>query len=252
MVTIILPISRKEWLRPVFDCLNSLERPDDTELIIITDGDKLLEHAVNKRLDSIGYSKIRVIKFGDNAAEDLDSRRYRISAIHNKAKQFISYGTDLVFLLEDDTIYLPETLKLLMDDLDESIGFVQGVELGRRKTAYVGGWRVDNIESPNEVTSVMPSHGTQEIDAGGLYCCLIPAHLYKEHSFEPYDKHGTNGLSCDVNFGLYIRNRGYKCLINWSVQCDHIGDKGSVNLGNTRPVSVQFTNDNNKWTARTL
>jgi hypothetical protein len=96
----------------------------------------------------------------------------------------------------------------------------------------------------------MPSQGLQEIDAGGLYCALIDADLYKMHTFEPLDKQGWNGLSCDVNFGLYLRQQGYKCLIDWDLQTDHIGEYGSVNLGNTKPEELIFIKTNGEWVCR--
>lgn len=256
MITIVLPISRTDYLRPVFNCLDKLERPEDTELLIITDGDESLARAVDRRLDSISYKRIQVISFGDTPAEDIDSRRYRIAAIHNKAKHFVSNECEYVFLVEDDTAYpansLAKMLRTMMSPLmgDLQNGFIQGTELGRRKTPYVGGWICDDINNPAVISSVMPPRGGQlfsAIDAGGLYCCLVGFDLYKRHMFEPFDKEGNNGLSCDLNFGLWMSRQGYDCYIDWSIVCDHIGEKGSVNLGNTKPVQVVFERVNGKW-----
>lgn len=253
MILIVLPISRKDYLKPVFDCLAKLIRSEDTELLIITDGDKELEKAVDRRLDSISYKKIQVVSFGEKASEDIDSRRWRISEIHNKARHYVPYYCDYIFSVEDDTVYPDSSLAKMLDIYDtyEDCGFVEGVELGRHKTKYVGAWIADDLQLPSKITSVMPTEGLQEIDAGGLYCALIKADLYRRHNFQPYDTEGKNGLSCDVNLGLWIRRQGYKCLIDWSIKCDHIGDKGSVNLGNTKPVTVVFEKRNSKWNGRT-
>lgn len=254
MICVVLPISRKDYLKPVFDSLAALHTPEDTQLLIITDGDHELERAVDRRLDSIHFSRIQVVSFGDSPAEDIDSRRYRISAIHNKARHLIPEETDYVMLLEDDTTYPPNTLTKFIKTLDnvDSAVFVEGVELGRHNSPYVGGWKADSVYKPNEFLSVMPNHGIQNIDAGGLYCCLVEAELYRMHQFEPWDKEGKNGLSCDVNFGLYLRQMGYDCFIDWSIQLDHIGDRGSVNLGNTKPVQIIFQKKDGKWLATTL
>lgn len=258
MVTIILPISRTEYLKPVFDCLNNLERPADTELLIITDGDEKLQKAVDKRLDSIHYSGIKVINFGDKPAETIADRRHRIAAIHNKAKHHISEYSDLVFCIEDDTVYPKEALNNLISLRvpQDSIEFVSGVELGRWKTKYIGGWICDNPNEPRIIKSVMPSDGSYTdislINAAGLYCLLVEADLYKQHDFEPLDKKGTNGLGCDVNFGLWMNRKGYKGIMDWNTQCDHIGEKGSVNLGNTKPVQVEFYMRGDKWENRLL
>lgn len=254
MITILLPISRTTYLKPMFDCLDTLERPKDTELLIITDGDSALERAVDKRLDSISYPHVRVLSFGNKAAENINDRRYRIAAIHNKTKHYIAEDCEYIFALEDDTVCPPDTLTKLLHGFNsvDNCAFIEGVELGRWNYPYIGAWKTDNVFEPNEFLSAMPSHGIAEIDAGGLYCALIDADLYKMHNFQPFDTEGKNGLSCDVNFGLYLRQQGYKCYIDHSIQCDHIGVKGSVNLGNTKPVQVRFSRMNNKWTGETL
>lgn len=250
MITILLPISRKDYLRPVFNCLIELEKPLDTELIIITDGNAELERAVDKRLDLLHFKRIQVLSFGDTPAEDIDSRRYRISAIHNKLRQYIPENCEYVFSIEDDTTYPFDTLTKMLGGYKAS--FIQGVQLGRRNSPYIGGWNADDINEPRNIKSVMPYKHVEyeEIDAGGLYCALIDANLYRSHTFEPFDKEGTNGLSCDVNFGLYIKRMGGHCFIDWSIQCDHIGDRGSVNLGNTTPEQLTFEKNNGEWKVR--
>lgn len=248
MVTIVLPISRTDFLRPVFECLKNLDKPSDTELLIITDGNEYLQKAVDKRIEGLKFERIRVINFGDTPGEDIDSRRYRISAIHNKAKYYVPDDCEYVLLLEDDTIYPKDTLTKMLNiykssNLLDNVAFVQAVQLGRHNAPYIGGWTCDDIENPTEITSVLPQEGITKIDAGGLYCCLVEAFEYKQHTFEPFDKIGKNGLSCDVNLGIYLRQKGYTCYIDWSIQTDHIGDRGSVNLGNTKPVQLKFK----KW-----
>ncbi len=251
MITVILPISRTDYLKPVFDCLINLDKPDDTELLIITDGDVNLERAVDKRLDSVNFAKIQVVSYGEKPATTINERRYRIADIHNKAKHYVSDDCDYVFLVEDDTTYPKETLTQLFKSFNAietyRCAYVEGVQLGRHNSPYIGAWLADDINDPSSITSMMLSEGIKEIDAGGFYCAMVDADLYTNHYFEPYDKEGVNGLSCDVNFGLYLRQRGYTCYIDWNVQCDHIGDKGSVNIGNTTPCQLQFKKENNKW-----
>lgn len=265
MITIVLPISRRDFLRPIFNCLEQLDRPADTELIILLDGDADLAKAVDARLDLISYAGIRVGSFGDGPVPDRASRRFRISEIHNHIKDQIPDNCDYVFSIEDDTTYPPDTLTKMLGFFDyyEDCAFVEAVELGRHKSKYVGGWKADNIEDPIMISSVMPNFNADElellamkrpvmerIDAGGLYCALIKADLYKEHHFEPFDQQGENGLSCDVNFGLWLRRKGFSCFMDWSIQCDHIGDKGSVNMGNTMPIQIVFEKRKGRWTSR--
>ncbi len=258
MITIILPISRTDFLRPVFECLKNLNKPDDTELLIITDGDESLEQAVDKRLDTISFAKVQVISYGEKPATTINERRYRIADIHNKAKHYVSEIAHYVFCIEDDTTYPADTLVKLRKTANSirSLAFIEGVQLGRHNSPYVGAWSVDDNEDPKEITSMLPKdkeplcrfNGTQEITAGGLYCALIGAEQYKAHQFEPFDREGTNGLSCDFNFGLSLTRDGWICAIDWRIQTDHIGDKGSVNLGNTKPCQLRFKKgEDDKW-----
>lgn len=256
MITIAIPISRRNYLKAVFDCLEKLERPKDTELIIIIDGDEELKKAIDKRLDQISYAHIKVLHFGEKPAETIDDRRYRISAIHNKLKHEVSDDCDYVMLLEDDTVYPGNSLTELLGVFKafDNVGYVQGVEMGRHKTKYIGGWIADNNQEPEKIESVLPSNKMIErISAGGLYCCLVLANLYKDHTFEPYDKQGTVGLSCDVNFGLWINSKGYDCYMDWNIVCPHLTMDGEISIKNTTPVRVNFTriSSDDAWFART-
>lgn len=261
MITIVLPISRRDYLKPVFDCLTALERPKDTELLVITDGDEHLERAVQRRLTALDYKRIQIVHFGDTPAEDIDNRRYRVAAIHNKAKHFVDPTSEYVMLIEDDTVYPRDALLKFLDafsnkDYDHLLfACVSGLQLGRHGPPYIGAWLADNVGSPIEIRSIIapPNPGWMYyVDAAGFYCCLIKTGHYVSHHFEPYDTRGTNGLSCDVNFGLWLRKRNYHVMVT-DVLCDHIGSKGSVNLGNTKPVQVSFDRDlNGKWFAKVV
>lgn len=253
MITIVLPISRTEYLDQVFYSLDKLLRPDDTELLIITDGDKALQKAVDKHLDSINYAHIRVINFGDAPAEDINSRRYRISAIHNKLRHYIPTNCKLVFSIEDDTTFGGLALQRLINAYNETpnCAYAEGIQLGRRNSPYVGAWLADDVYEPKLISSLYPrKFGLQEIDAGGLYCALIDADLYKMHQFQPFDKDGTNGLSCDVNFGFYLRQMGYKCVVDHGLEVDHLGESGTINPSNTKAELLEFYLENNEWKVR--
>lgn len=255
MITFVLPISRREWLKPVFDSLENVNRPMDSNLLILVDGDNNLVNAIERRCEHLRHYNIQIVKFGDNPVESIEDRRYRIAAIHNKAKNLIP-PCQYVFLIEDDTTYPPDTLMKMVDSFQrfEDAGLIEGVQMGRHKTPYIGAWVADDIEIPEKVQSILPGlEGIEPIDAGGFYCALTEAELYKNHHFEPFDKEGKVGLSSDFNYGLYLRRLGYQNYIDWSILCDHIGEKGSVNLGNKTPVTVEFTRDfKGKWIARTV
>jgi hypothetical protein len=249
VITVIMPISRKEYLLPMFKCLEELKKPEDTELLLILDGDQELGQMVDSLLDLLSYRRVQVRDFGDSPAAALHERRMRISQVHNFAKQFISEDVDQVFLVEDDTNFSPDSMLQLKKTMDGTgAAFVQGIEVGRWKTPYIGGWLVNDIHHPTKVTSVAPQKGILEIDAGGLYCALVDANEYFMHLFEPYDKIGKNGLACDLNFGLWLRQKGKTVLMDWSVECGHYKEGRQLRLEDVKPVIVTFEKDmNGKW-----
>jgi hypothetical protein len=221
--------------------------------LIITNGDKTLQRSVDAKLNRLKFSCINIIHHSDPIGVTIDERRQRISAIHNQAKHNVSKEADFVLLVEDDTTFPPYALKnfLTVFENDPECGFVEGVELSRHNVPYIGGWITDNVYDPTTFRSVMSDDETSHIDAGGFYCALVRTDLYRNHTFKPFDTVGTNGLSCDVNFGLSLSQMGYNNYIDWLVQCDHIGDNGSVNMGNTRPARVVFEKIDGRWLART-
>lgn len=237
----------------MFKCLEELEKPEDTELLLMIDGDEELRKMVDYLLDVLvsKYKRIQVRDFGNSPASAIPERRIRISQIHNYAKQFISEDVDYVFLVEDDTNFAPDTLNQLLSTMKKyQPAFVQGVEVGRWKTPYIGGWKVDDLKEPTLVESVNVAEGIEDIDAGGLYCALVKQHLYFEHLFEPYDKKGKNGLACDFNFGLWLRNKGERVMIDWGVQCGHYKEGRQLRLEDVKPVKAIFEKTNDKWSSR--
>jgi hypothetical protein len=97
---------------------------------------------------------------------------------------------------------------------------ITGVELGRWGVPYVGAWRADDVSKAKEITSIenkTKEPCIEEIDGCGLYCALIDAELYKQHEFTI-----KNGLGPDVNLGLFLRNKGKKNYIDWSIPVTHL------------------------------
>lgn len=249
MITIVLPISRKDYLLPMFRVLDGTIRPADTELLIVTDCDNECSSMIQTLLDTIHFPRVQVVNFGDSPASEIKDRRKRIPEIHNFAKQFINEQSDQVFLMEDDTVFQAEALMQLIEVKHMTgAAFVSGVEMGRWKTPYIGGWIADDIKDPQHIYSVKPGEGLQEIDGPGLYCGLVDYQLYMDHEFAPFYKKGINGLGCDINFGLWIRNKGLKVILNWEVLCGHYKEGKQLLVGDVRPVVIDFEKDpNGKW-----
>lgn len=220
-ITVILPISRTEYLDRVLESLeNQTYKPNN--LIVVFDGYD--SHFLNVRNKVVGlnYENVLCVASKDNrAAFTIAERRVHIVNIHNQIKELLG-ETDWVFSIEDDGILPPDALEKLVADSKklENVGLVTGVELGRWGIPYVGAWKVDNIFDTNETTSMLSKTsegGIEEIDACGLYCAFIRADLYKQHKFFT-----SNGLGPDVNLALFLRQQGCKNYIDWSIHLTHL------------------------------
>lgn len=154
----------------------------------------------------------------------LSIRRMRIADIHNQSKALIG-ATDgeVVIGLEDDTVFDdPETINKLLAPLEGNVAFVQGVQIGRHGTCYVGAWRCDDPMQVNHIKTALPPEGgfegLEDIDAGGMFGYATPRELYMLH-----DYHTSSGApyAVDVNYGIWLRQRGYRCLIDWGLLFAH-------------------------------
>lgn len=226
IITIVLTVSRDEYLTDVLSALELMDcDPTYTNLLCVVDGDNKLYVKVrnliqttkfNERL-TIRYPEIKPVKRFDTIA-----RRKRITKIHNFAKSNIGI-TDYVFLTEDDTVVPRDALNKLIPIIRDTPGcvYVEGVEVGRWGTLYIGAWRFDDVYNPNKTTSLpYKQSGIEAIDAGGLYCALMDAKIYKEHDFHTYQSLGP-----DISMGLRLRQDGYTNMIDYSVVCKHINRK---------------------------
>jgi len=252
MVTIILPVSRDMYLKRVFAQLELLQC-DRTQvnLLCFVDGPlNLFEKARNFTVNSKFNEKLCVYRRrGEGSVGSIKRRRQRIADIHNELKVLIK-NAEYIFLIEDDTIVPTNALaKLLHHYLTmPSMGIVSGIQIGRWGFDHIGAWLVDDIYSPNAITSVKLEEGLQQVDATGLYCCLTRAEHYLRFNFEPF----MNALGPDVAFGVYLRQQGYLNYVDYSIKCDHITAKEKISFDRDI-VQVQLTKtSNNDWSLQKL
>lgn len=222
MITIVLLVSRHDYLEQVLTGLE-LMRCDasKTNILCIVDGDDDLFLKTRNLVNGMKFNDRLIVRseVGELPTRlDIEKRRKHIAALHNQAGQLISPQTEWVFSVEDDTTFGRDALEKLLPATKQypAIGFIEGVELGRWGVPYVGGWRVNDIYNTTEIKSVEKGEGIEKIDAGGLYCALIRADLYRNHEFT-----SDNGLGPDVNFGLELRRNGHDNFIHWGVPCKH-------------------------------
>lgn len=248
-VTIILPVSRDNFLNKVFPSLEML-RCDKTKtnLLVIVDGDNNLFVKTRNLVSESKFNQSLCIQFKSEHVlkhYDINARRLRISDIHNEIKQHL-WDTIFILGIEDDTVVPNNTLqKLLKDFIDlPHAGFIEGVELGRWGVPYVGAWRFDDIYEPKQISSIIKKDNIEKVDAGGFYCFMSRLDTYESHDFKPFD---GNSLGPDVNYGISLRRQGYENYIDWSISCKHLTKDKSISLFNTTPKKITFTKRDNRW-----
>lgn len=253
IVTIVLLCSRQEYLSKVFASLELLDISHlEVNLLTIVDGSPALYADVRNRTElskfgnrlAVQYkpaNKTKVVRY------DVLVRRRRIADIHNFAKGLLD-SCDYVLLTEDDNTLPPDALKRLYSGLLDYpyAGFISGVCVGRHGISHLGLWTADDVYKPEIVQSIPMKEASRvrEIDAAGLYCMLVRADLYKQHTFAPFD---NNALGCDVSFSLWIRQQGYACYADLSIIIPHLTDSKVILPSNTNIQIVTFSKGERGW-----
>lgn len=255
-VIVFIPISRTEHLSRLFASLEALEcDPQQTGLLTYVDGDTRLYEQVSALTATAKFpERLCVRRKFEIATHSLLARRQRIAAIKNESKALLP-ACDFIFGIEDDTIVPTHALSQLLDDYVSypHAGFIEGVELGRWGLPYVGAWNTDDPYEPTNIESMLPfgdmrrrgtvtgtvqgragSSTIEEIDAGGFYCYLTKRENYMLADYKPF---GRNDLGPDVEFGLFLRQQGFKNYIDWSINCEHRTRHGSPLSPLSTPIS---------------
>jgi hypothetical protein len=242
-VTIVMPVSREQFLLRVFASLESLECDRErTSLLVYVDGHQALYDTTANLVEQSKFSERLCVRGnipGERREFSINTRRRRIAAIHNELRKLIK-PCEHIFLIEDDGVLPSDVLSRLMADYlaHPHAGFIEGVELGRWNLPYVGAWRVDDVYEPTKLESAMPGVGVEEIDGGGLYACLTHYRHYVDHEFRPYD---GCAFGPDLGWGIALRQQGYRNFIDWSIAVEHCRPDGtSVHPRSTTPVKIRF------------
>lgn len=250
--TIILPVSRKDYLKKIFVMLELLDCDrSKTNLLCYCDGSlELFQEARNLVVNSKFKERLCVYrKKGIGSVSSIHGRRQRISDIHNEIKELIN-ETDFIFLIEDDTMFPTNTLQKMLHTamIKRYFGFISGVEVGRWGLTHIGGWVVDDIYNTKEIISIKKGKGIIEVDGAGLYCCLTTKENYMKNIFKPYDK----VLGPDFDFGINLRQKGLKNYLDYSIECQHLTKKESLTVSNSKIVQVKFEKSDDDWKMRIL
>jgi hypothetical protein len=251
-------VSRSKYLEKVISSLELLDCDQSrTNILCIVDGDDALYLRTRNLINDTKFNERLVVRAEVQEPTmqfDIPTRRRHIAAMHNQARALITHDRGYVFSVEDDTTFGSQTLNKLLRvaNTERGFGYVEGVELGRWGVPYVGAWVADDIYNPmiiNSIENVNPvpeGYPPTPIDAGGLYCALIRADLYKQHTFTC-----DNGLGPDINFGIENRQLGFRNFILWQVPCIHhyeeMGKEKTITPSAESKVVTMIKENNTKW-----
>jgi hypothetical protein len=247
-VIIFIPVSRDDHLDRLFASLEMLDcDAEQTSLLTYVDGERTLYERVQQRVEASKFKeRLTHRRKYEKPTHSLTERRKRIAAIKNESKRLIG-ECDYVFGIEDDTIVPTHALSQLLTDyaIHPFAGFIEAVELGRWAWPYVGAWKADDVYEPTKLESLTPGEGVAQIDAGGFYCYLTKRENYMMHDYAPF---GRNDAGPDMNFGLYLRQQGFKNYIDWTINCQHRMRGGmNISLPGTKAVRVAFVKEGELW-----
>ncbi len=243
MVTIVILVSRTDYLKRIFAQLDFLDcNNEETNLLCYVDGDQTIyQHARNLTVNSKFGQRLCIYRSkGLAGTSSFWRRRRRIAQVHNEIKAHI-VNCDYIFLLEDDTLFPTNTLKSLLKSYSERpfAGFISGLQIGRWGFPSIGAWKFDDIYDPKRINSIEKGAGIEEVDAAGLYCCLVRKENYLKNDFQPFGEI----LGPDVSFGINLRKQGLQNYVDHAIKCSHLTKKGEIKFDNTDIVQVQFDKD---------
>jgi len=231
VITIFTPFTRRWAVEKWLEDLASVEHdPALTNLCCIVDCDEtyILKH-LERFAEELGYRSFHV-KMNSNWRPNeinLSIRRQRVADIHEQAKDLVAKcDGDIVIGLEDDTVFdrLPNFNRLIDPLSSPVIGFVEGVQMGRWGANIIGAWRAENGNNPTQIETLLPGQDYEKITGGGWYGYATRKHLFLNAT---YYASSSQPWGPDVNFGFYVNQQGYDCLIDWSTVFGH-NDHGNV------------------------
>lgn len=251
MITIFLPITRKDLMPGMAKQLAKLERPaiHKLNIVAIVDNKDIDTDEVRNILAESGIDIATCINTGNPMAGEINigTRRLRITEVFNKARKLIPAAADFVFTIEDDTLIAPDTLIQLVDAFNQlpNPGLVSGVQVGRWGVKYCGVWRVDNVTNMTRITSLLPGDEKnldlwEKVDTTGFYCFLTKADYFRA----VHNKFGQFGP--DIYFGLELRKMGLTNYVNWGIIAKHISVRGIL-IPDAECTTVTYQKTDDVW-----
>lgn len=231
-LTIMVPFTRRWMLDRFLARLDDLVVPrQSTELVFYLDSadrdfaQALIDWQVERQHQYDGLYVYRSMR-PPTVEHSVIPRRNRIVQVHTDLQSLV-HGRFLMGL-EDDTIVPLDAYTKMMDDWlnhTGNPGFIEGAEANRWGLRVLGAWKVDDTDDPTVVETVpFVDNQLVPIDGGGMFCFLTQADLYRTHDF----RWEAECLGPDMLFGLDLRRKGYDCLLDTSIICEHITESGII------------------------
>lgn len=229
--TFVSLISRPDCLDDYFNAIKAMTIPRDKchWYVFIDSNDNGLISEIIEKTQGIHFATTRIFVTNEKpilSAGDFHSRVMRIArnmeVIIDSIRGDSLGGSDFVFMIEDDTIPPKNAFKKLIGQLekDEKIGFIQGAEVHRWTVRRLGGAILK--ESAGVFKSRHPiscdAKGVVDINAGGWYCWAARTEALNGIVYKsiPDLKIGPDEL-----FVYQINKKGYKTLMDMSIDCGH-------------------------------
>lgn len=234
LITIFCAFSRKWAIDKWIEDFSAVEHdPASTNVCFIVDGDEpYIETKLKQYFGAGGYRsfQLKSNKHWSPNEIKIEIRRMRVADLHNQAKAMVAKTDgDIIIGLEDDTVMtnLRSFAQLYTHIVDNhSIGFVEGVQCGRWGAKIIGAWIANDLYNPTRIETMLPSEAgyIKTITGGGMYGFATRRNLYL--NCEQYTS-SNQPWGPDVNFGFYIRQQGYHCIIDWNIIFGH-NDHGHI------------------------
>lgn len=187
-------------------------------------------------------------------ATGITSRREKIADNHIFLMGAVEdFNYDYVWQLEGDSILPENALEQLIEDYialkvaNKNIGYVSGVQVGRHGIYCYGAWHMD-ADRKGFRSLNYKSKGVKEVDATGFYC------LFAEREVWLNGNATWNGerWGPDVNFGLSLKEFGYKLYADTDLHIGHKTSRGIIQPSDISSCNVEFRKDEHgNWRYKT-
>lgn len=189
----------------------------------------------------------------DGLPSSIDARRRKIAQNHKVLREAVEkYEPAFVWQLEGDGILPSNALERLLSDYNNlkekhKFGYVSGVQVGRHGIYALGAWQFNTNRT--EFSSLdHKARGIQEVDATGMYCLFATYHSWLRGTCDWNDER----WGPDVNFGLSLRDQGYRIYVDTTLQIGHVTQERGIIYPNHMSVcNVRFYQENRQWKYRT-